>query len=241
MQVLIIKDWDIHFENNRTREMKTMQWVPVPNKHDGDGFTELIQEKNGLELYGGWHLILQVASKCRPRGTLLRDSGQAHAAGSIARKTRSKEGSIQASIDACLRIGWLEYKTMPDIELQDGAEIPQALAEISQEPAWNGMEGNGREEKRNPLPPSLDSEEFRGTLARWLSYKKGRHETYKPEGLHSLLAQAGRKAEQHGIGQVLEAFETAMSNGWAGWNQNGSFGKSKKESKVKLADLYVAK
>ena len=37
-----IRDWQRHFENNRTRELKVMAWVPVPNKMDGDGYTELV-------------------------------------------------------------------------------------------------------------------------------------------------------------------------------------------------------
>ena len=88
-----VANWNELFENNRTREMKVMQWVPVPNKHDGEGFTDLLGQPNGTALYGAWHLILQVASKCKKRGVLLKDTGIPHDAASIAAKTR---GSVKA-------------------------------------------------------------------------------------------------------------------------------------------------
>ena len=32
-----IKNWDERYENNRSRRVKDLQWVPTPNHHDGDG------------------------------------------------------------------------------------------------------------------------------------------------------------------------------------------------------------
>jgi len=39
-----IVDWENLYENNRTRNMKNMLWVPVPVKHDGYGYCQLVQE-----------------------------------------------------------------------------------------------------------------------------------------------------------------------------------------------------
>lgn len=155
-QVLRVTDWDKHFENNRTRDMKFMSWLPVPNKHDGDGFTDLLGRKNGTALYGAWHLILQVASKCEPRGTLLRDSrtlvrGSAatkipHTAATIARQSRGDEKVIADAIVALLEIGWIEWQTIDDNEVtqipQEGAGKPQEGAAIPH-PTDDGTERNG--------------------------------------------------------------------------------------------------
>ena len=104
-----IKNWE-NFENNRTRKMKQMMWIPVPNKHDGDGYTELVDRKNGAAMLGAWLAILQVASKCEKRGTLLRDNGTPHAPKSIARLTRLDESTIGEAITllCCDEVGWLE-------------------------------------------------------------------------------------------------------------------------------------
>ena len=143
-----IKDWAKNFENNRTREMVKMAWVPVPNKHDGEGFQRIMQEPDGIVIYGCWHLILQVASKClRERGTLLRDDGTPLDALSIALKTGWRKASdIQRALDFCStpEMAWIERVT------EDGAAIPQEGAAIPQEPARNGRELNGREGNENP-------------------------------------------------------------------------------------------
>lgn len=152
---LRIKDWDLHFENNRTRELKNLMWVPFPNNHDGDGFTELISNKNGLAIFGAWVLIVQVASKCDPRGTLLRGNKKDHNSASLSRMTRGSEQTLKQAIPILLNIGWLE-----EIDLKTG--IPQEGAIIPHEGAQKGREGNGMEGKGNNtqrvkkfIPPTL--------------------------------------------------------------------------------------
>ena len=66
MTVYRIKDWEDHFENNRTREVKVMHWVPIPTKMDGDGYTELIDMDSGTVIFGIWIMLIEVAAKCRP-------------------------------------------------------------------------------------------------------------------------------------------------------------------------------
>ena len=78
-----------------------------------------------------------------------------------------------------------------------------------------------RPKKPIELPPILDTPEFRSALDSWLDYKGSG--AYKPRGLSSLLSQAAKRAEAFGLPAVLNAFEVAMGNGWAGWNQDGSF------------------
>jgi len=139
-----IKDWDKHFENNRTRELKRLLWVPFPNKQDGDGYTELIMQKDGAAYFGSWCAICQVASKCDPRGTLLRDSKKPHDLTSLSRITRIPIKVLRPAIERLLNIGWLEsydnpagecgIKTAPDCVEGKGRE-------------GKGIEGNGRNEK----------------------------------------------------------------------------------------------
>ena len=145
-----IVNWDDHFENNRTREMKAMAWVPVPNKHDGEGFRRIMREPDGIMIYGCWHLILQVASKClRERGTLLRDDGTPITADTLSLKTG---WNTVADFERALsflshpQVGWLEV--VRTICLQ----IPHPPAVIPHPPARNRTEEKGREEKENPPP-----------------------------------------------------------------------------------------
>ncbi len=158
-----IKDWQQHFENNRTREMKCMAWVPVPNKHDGEGYQRIMQEKDGIIIYGCWHLILQVASKClRERGTLLRDDDTPITASSLAIKTGWRhEADFQRAMDFLCSpdVAWLERVAI------NTEEIPHPPAAAAHPPAWNRIEGNRKERREggggdqqlpdNPTIPDL--------------------------------------------------------------------------------------
>jgi hypothetical protein len=134
-QMYRIKDWRESFENNRTKELKRMSWVPVPNKHDGDGYTALIRHKQGAAHLGAWLAILQVASKCDPRGSLVRANHKAHTPATISRMTGLPEAVLQDAIERLLdeEIGWLEV-----IDSAGVIQIPQEDATPPQEAARNG-------------------------------------------------------------------------------------------------------
>ena len=119
MQMLRISGWNEIYENNRTRELQRMDWVPVSNHHDTHGFTSLMAQPHGTALYGAWMLILQVASKCKPRGVLCRAPGIPHTAETIAQITRSEEKLIQRAIEFLTRseIGWIETIAISEIVL----------------------------------------------------------------------------------------------------------------------------
>jgi hypothetical protein len=152
-----IVDWERNFENNRTKELKKLSWVPFPNKHDGDGYTELLDHPDGAAHYGAWCAIVQVASKCEPRGTLLRDGARPHDAASLARVTKIPRAYLEAAISRLINpVGWIEVVADPEPE-QRFMETPQNGATTSQEGASSracacacatkGSEGNGSEAK----------------------------------------------------------------------------------------------
>jgi hypothetical protein len=106
--MLRIRDWNKHFETAQTRPYKLLRWVPIPNKHDGDGFTQLIEHDHGVMHYGAWTLLVQLASKCNPRGTLVRDGNIPHTAESLGRILRVAAGVFREAIPRFIQIGWLE-------------------------------------------------------------------------------------------------------------------------------------
>jgi hypothetical protein len=159
-----IRDWGKHFENNRTRELKRLDWVPVPNKMDGDGYTDLITRDNGPALFGIWVLMLQLASKCTPRGSLVREScgpdGQMiqvpHTAETISRITRCPVELVTQTLSACVEIGWVEITPIEASRqniasgcgkppTEDGTESQGDASVRVPAREGNGTEANGRE------------------------------------------------------------------------------------------------
>jgi len=139
-KILQVVNWDKHFENNRTRELVQMRWVPFQNSFDSDGFIELLEDHEaGMAHFGCWVLIVEVASTCNPRGTLIRGNGIPHDARTISRKTRGYQPMFEEAITRLLKIGWLE-----EIDVKD---IPQVPAGQSQDTNYGMEEKEGNRKK----------------------------------------------------------------------------------------------
>lgn len=149
-QLFAVKEWKNRFENNRTKELKKMAWVPIPNSFDGEGYTDIMDRKDGPEIYCAWILIVHIASKSDQRGILIRSNGEPHTPRTLARLSRTKVRLFEMAIPILQDIGWLI-----DICPANGdiMPIPQEGAVISQEgatiPQLTPLEG--KEQKRREL------------------------------------------------------------------------------------------
>ena len=56
-----IRDWDRHFENNRTRELKRLPWVPIPTDLSNDAYIELVEHRFGPAHFGVWIACVEIA------------------------------------------------------------------------------------------------------------------------------------------------------------------------------------
>lgn len=179
-----VKDWGSIFENSRTRSMGVMRWVPVPNKHDGEGFTTLLDHPDGIAHYGAWALILQLASRCEPRGTLISANGAPLTGKSIAKRLRQDSALFEAVLPRLVEIGWLEIIDVNTaiVTTYDSCQAPitemsgdhhdrdRHLSRKKQATDYGmeeeGKEGNRREEEETPLPPKgAGGSELRQALA----------------------------------------------------------------------------
>jgi hypothetical protein len=50
----------------------------IATRRDDDGYLELVADENGPAYLGCWLAIIAVASRCQPRGTLVRENGSPH-------------------------------------------------------------------------------------------------------------------------------------------------------------------
>lgn len=70
-----VANWIDAYETNETRKLVRLRWVPVPNRHDGLGFRRVAAREDRCEVYAGWLLTLEVASRMPVRGTLENEAG----------------------------------------------------------------------------------------------------------------------------------------------------------------------
>lgn len=140
-----IKDWDMHFENNKSRERIKCSYVCVPNKQDGKGLIEILSLPDGASIYGIWCLLLGLCSKQRkPRHGYLTDNGLPTGCPLTARDLaliwRRKEAEIARALDVLSSqpVGWIEI---------DG-EVPAKCPPSARLVSLNGIEEKRIEEKR---------------------------------------------------------------------------------------------
>lgn len=144
MKLYSVSDWNDYYENNRSRLVKDLAWVPVPNGHDGENYSRLITGKNAAEIFAAWILILQVASRCTPRGTLTRSNGSPHDPASLSLKTRAPATWFEKSLPALIECGWLYCNQLTD---NDTAHACRSSAESTSQACQRGdEEGKGIEE-----------------------------------------------------------------------------------------------
>jgi hypothetical protein len=192
-----IVDWDKYYENNRTRELKQMQWVPMPNHHDGDGYTALLDHPNGTAHFGAWCALIQVASRCgnpaggcgntAGRGILMRKGGEAHDPASLARITRIPETIWLEVLPRLVNIGWIKGYEIPQEGAGSSAESRTQVRPSRAQGEWNGMERkNGK--KRRIESPAADAAIvktdplYHGIERGFLQHNGGKFTDYGKEG-----------------------------------------------------------
>lgn len=142
-----------------------MAWVSVPNHHDGENFSILMQQEKGAEIFSAWILMLQVASKCTPRGTLIRGDGTPHTDRSLSAKCRCPVTWFTLAFEYLEKnTDWLETKDETHGRHQ-AVTKPSPSYQASAE-GGNGKERRGGEGKEG-LPAPFPEAEIPSWKAFW--------------------------------------------------------------------------
>jgi len=146
-----IRDWNAHFENNKSREIDRCSFVCLPNKQHGMGFRRIMAELDGATIYGVWVCIVAACSQqSSPRQGWLTEDGRKTGTPWAAADIALKIGRPTAEVDRCLsvvaspRVGWLAAREVPAGCPSDPPEPPDDNPPATPEGRKEGTEGNGR-------------------------------------------------------------------------------------------------
>ena len=124
-----IRDWNLYFENNKSRERDRLTWCAIPNKQDGLEYRSLMGMESGEAMYGAFVAVVLVASKQkRPRDGHLTGTGRAdgrpYTPRELALKTSVSEATIARMLAVCSSqsVYWID--TYIEGVLQVPAECP---------------------------------------------------------------------------------------------------------------------
>lgn len=129
-----IRDWNVHFENSRSREIDHCGFVAIPNKQDGLGFARIMAEPDGTSMYGIWCCIVAKCSRQgRPRAGWLTENGKENGrpldSDGITLALRrqhvgSKEVLRTLEFLSSEDVGWLEFIQLPTDCRQGAVVLP---------------------------------------------------------------------------------------------------------------------
>ena len=216
MKVYRIRNWAQYYENNRTRGMKEMRWVPIPINLSSDGYTLIMDQKDGPAIFGAFIACVELAGSCRERGTLMRSSGDPHDIDSLARVTRVDKKTISNMLNFCTeKCKWLEY-----IDLETGASIAQEGAVLMQEGALNRREGKGREGNRKEgkpliIPQGNWGDDFNKSFLDFMDYRKEKKKAMSQRSIILMVAELN-KISGGDENCAIEILNQSIMNGWSG-------------------------
>lgn len=140
MKAYRIVQWERH-ENAESRKIRNLEWVSLPNKHDGLGFRMVARAADREALYGAWVTMVQVASRSERsrRGWLVR-SGRPLGPEDLALMTgfrvkyflRAFEFFQQSSL------GWLELAECPFLNGESPGEAVELPGVVGESPSTPG-------------------------------------------------------------------------------------------------------
>jgi hypothetical protein len=144
-----IKDWESHFENDRSKGRDRCSFVCIPNKQHGMGFSRIVAEKDGAMVYGIWHMIVGACSQQkRPRGGWLTDDGSptgtSWTAEDLAVKFRRPVAEIRRGLEVLCspKVGWLAVHNEVSPKAKSSSHH-----ELTMDSPSDHLEGKGREEE----------------------------------------------------------------------------------------------
>lgn len=146
--ILRVKDWNTLYETHKTRILKRLDYVMLKNSM-GYGYLCLLDHPDGAAHFGTWVALLQIASKCEKRGTLMR-SDQPHTVASLSVLSRIPASVIETAVArlASPEVGWLEFVS------SDGKVTHMAVSAGSAPESGARIEENRREENIKSISPT---------------------------------------------------------------------------------------
>jgi hypothetical protein len=204
----------------------------VPNKHDGKTFKRISRHPRAVEIFCGWNLILQVASKMPTRGILFDSDGPLDAM-DLADKTNFPVECFEIALEVLVKpeYGWMAAADAPPLlageetvspgdsgsSPGDQARLPGDAGRIIP-PAGaegKGREGKGREGAASALPPPpFQSSDFN---KEWEDYIVHRKQMRKPLTKIACI-RLFLQFEQWGEAGTIAALKYSMADGrtWQG-------------------------
>lgn len=213
-----VSRWSDLYENNRSRSVRTLEWVPIPNKHDGEKYSRLIARKDGAQIFAAWILILQVASRCQPRGSLVRVDGSPYDSEALSIKTRAPQAWFELALGYLAEIGWLDKEVIEQSEFALACQATDSQPTVHrQTTALKGREGNEGKGSTG-LRPTVSE---KPTLDLWIEYGKRFEPGWPKSDAEGAFDHYQANGWTQGRGKKIKDWQAALRTCVKNWKDRG--------------------
>tara|TARA_R110002020_G_scaffold15801_5_gene56394 strand:- start:3308 stop:4186 length:879 start_codon:yes stop_codon:yes gene_type:complete len=73
--MLVIKNWNTHFETAQSRKVSNLTWVAIPNNLNSRGYRKIMKHPDRAKVFAAWIILIEIASNSRTRGHLGDEDG----------------------------------------------------------------------------------------------------------------------------------------------------------------------
>lgn len=103
---IYIMDWDKNFETAQSRKVSHLNWVSIPNNLGSRAYRKIMLQDNGIEIFGVWILLVQIASRAPIRGILADEDG-AYSLEDLEVYSDCPKEKFATAIPILASIGWI--------------------------------------------------------------------------------------------------------------------------------------
>lgn len=237
--VYAIKDWAKNFENAQSRKVEDLDWVRVPIHH-GLRYKRLMKSKGGVEAFGVFIALVEVAATCEPRGVLIDESGPL-TLDDLSEQTGIDTKTLQRGISLLEsdRIGWVVKEPTGSIRVEpDSTQVESDSTTMESEStkvSLDKRERRGEERKEESerrsaaaaragaggvgvtaedlagmFPVTLDTPTAHAAFLAWLEARREKHGSATRSEISNALALA----EPWGHDLAVQAFRQAAAGCW---------------------------
>ena len=104
--MLIIKNWNSHFETAQSRKVSNLTWVAIPNNLNSRGYRKIMKHPDRAKVFAAWIILIEIASNSKTRGQLGDEDGP-YSTDDLELYSDFPKEDFELAIPFLKKIGWV--------------------------------------------------------------------------------------------------------------------------------------
>lgn len=141
--MLVIKNWNTHFETAQSRKVSNLTWVAIPNNLNSRGYRKIMKHPDRAKIFAAWIILIEIASNSKNRGQLGDEEG-AYTSEDLELYSDFPKEDFELAIPFLKNIGWICEQTSIEV-VEDSERASSGLGDTVQD----STEQNLTEQNKN--------------------------------------------------------------------------------------------